>query len=108
MTLILHREEALAAGIHDAASRGTYSSDVLAVRATEGAKMIPEVTKEKVLGVLQDFDASLRSSAQMEGWEKQGGAKYALLHDGRRYPPKDIVALATGSSKDDFGGGWGT
>lgn len=67
--------------------------------------MIPETTREALTEALTRFDREQRDSPEWQGWEGRGTQRYALVHDGRRYPPKQIIALATGLPRTGFSGG---
>jgi MoxR-like ATPase len=66
---------------------------------------IPEVDRSAIESALQRFDAELRNSKEWSDWEKDGNFDYAIDFNGRRYPPKQIVSMATGTSKNQFSGG---
>ncbi len=57
------------------------------------------VTREKILAAMNDFDLHYRLD------EQDSGTKYAVEHDGKRYPPKRLLELATGVSRTRFSGG---
>lgn len=54
---------------------------------------------------LQQFDADLRKRQEWSGWESNAAQKFALVHNGLRYPPKKIISMATGVPVSDFYGG---
>jgi hypothetical protein len=54
---------------------------------------------------MEHFDHSERSSAQWQKWETKANFKYAIVHDGRIYPVKEIVSQATGTPTSNFSGG---
>jgi MoxR-like ATPase len=66
--------------------------------------LIPETSREKLLEAMHQFDRELRHSAEWADWERHPH-RYAIEHDGRRYPVKEIISLATGISKSEFSGG---
>src|SRR5580700_5910773 len=41
----------------------------------------------------------------MRGWEANRNFDYALVFEGRRYPPKEIISIATGVPASTFSGG---
>jgi len=51
------------------------------------------------------FDRDLRATPDWADWEQNRAHRYAIEHDGRRYPVKQIVSLATASPVSDFSGG---
>jgi hypothetical protein len=70
-------------------------------------KRIPTATKNELLDAMEKFDLSIRRSKEMLDWENNAAHKYAINHDGRLYPVKKIIALATDLSVSNFSGGWG-
>jgi hypothetical protein len=58
-----------------------------------------EVDREQILAALTEFDRKFRSS------EDDSGTRYTIEEGGRRYPPKRILELATGISRNKFHGG---
>ncbi|WP_155864555.1 HNH endonuclease [Deinococcus ficus] len=72
---------------------------------------IPTTTVEAVTSAFQQFDARYGS---FDAWFQEtqrhhslSNQRYVVLHNGRQYPPKVIVSLATGLSSREFSGGWG-
>jgi hypothetical protein len=66
---------------------------------------IPDVSADALSAALAEFDNSLRSEPEWQGWETKLNHKYAIEVDGRFYPVKQIVSMATGTPKSDFNGG---
>ena len=66
--------------------------------------MIPDVSREVLRGAMEEFDKELRDIEEWFGWEQRGTHKYAITHEGRRYPVKQIIRMATGET--DFSGGY--
>lgn len=64
---------------------------------------IPEVSKDKIIEALHNFDKDMRESWEWKAWESRRNHKYALKYDGKLYPVKESIRLATGFS--DFSGG---
>jgi hypothetical protein len=54
---------------------------------------------------LDRFDREERPSPKWQGWEAKDNYKYAIAKNGRLYPPKEIIALATGTPTSNFSGG---
>jgi methionine salvage enolase-phosphatase E1 len=54
---------------------------------------------------MADFDATLRDTKAWIHWEQNGNYDYAIAFNGKRYPPKEIISLATGIAKNEFNGG---
>lgn len=67
--------------------------------------VLPEVERAVVENALRQFDTDLRAQKEWSGWEKRAAQKYALVHNGLRYPPKKIISMATGVPVSKFSGG---
>ena len=65
--------------------------------------MIPDVSRTKLLQAIEEYDTSLRDTLEWANWESKDTYKYAIVHDGKRYPVKQIIRMATGATK--FSGG---
>jgi hypothetical protein len=61
---------------------------------------LPDRSREQVLAALRKFDDRLRANEH-----SMSSTKFVLVHKGREYPPKRIVALATGVDYRMFSGG---
>jgi 5-methylcytosine-specific restriction enzyme A len=66
---------------------------------------IPHVLAEALFEAIGRFDRELRDTADWTGWEQNRAHQYAIEHEGRRYPVKQIVSMATGMPVSDFSGG---
>lgn len=66
---------------------------------------IPPVDRDAILRALQEFDQSWRGRKRFSDWEDSAAQKWALESDGKRYPPKQIVSIATGAPVSSFSGG---
>ena len=64
---------------------------------------IPPSTSEAITRALEQFDRETR--VQMGDWEANRNFEYALEFEARRYPPKEIVSIATGAPTSTFSGG---
>jgi predicted HNH restriction endonuclease len=51
------------------------------------------------------FDRELRDTSDWAEWEQNRAHRYAIRQEGRRYPVKQIISMATGMSVSDFSGG---
>lgn len=71
-------------------------------------KMLPECDPLEIEQALTVFDRKLRNSPEWRGWTTRRHHKYAIDHEGKLYPPKQIVAIATGVSVGTFSGGYQT
>lgn len=67
--------------------------------------VIPSVDRAAIEAALLHFDTELRQTVGWEGWETNAAQRFALVHNGLRYPPKKIIALATGVPVSQFSGG---
>jgi len=67
---------------------------------------MPDVSREALLGAMEEFDKELRDTEEWSGWEQKGTYKYAIVHGDRRYPVKDIMGAATGEPRTNFSGGF--
>jgi hypothetical protein len=66
---------------------------------------LPQVDRQAVLTALTEFDEALRESSEFLNWEQSKAQRWVLEHEGRLYPPKKIIAMATGASVSSFSGG---
>jgi 5-methylcytosine-specific restriction enzyme A len=66
---------------------------------------LPPTDREKIIFALEDFDAHWRPTPEWEGWQLSKSQRYALAFEGRQYPPKKIISLATGIPVSEFSGG---
>ncbi len=68
---------------------------------------LPKDTEsDQVLAALEQFDRELRPTAQWTNWDRKAAQRFAIAHDnGKRYPPKKIISLATGAGVHTFSGG---
>ena len=64
-----------------------------------------ETTREQVVAALDQFDRELRPTPKWAGWDAKKAQKFVLAHAGRTYPPKQVIALATGCGVNTFSGG---
>lgn len=66
---------------------------------------IPEASREKLLDAIKKFDREFRDSSEFAGWENKLTYHYAIEYEGRRYPVKTIISLATDLPTNNFSGG---
>jgi len=66
---------------------------------------IPNVPTEALRDAMGRFDRDLRVTPESADWEQNRAHRYAIEHDGRRYPVKQVVSLATQLLVSDFSGG---
>lgn len=65
----------------------------------------PSLDRDRVLESLSRFDREERDSPKWRGWEGKENHRYAIVHEGRLYPVKEIVSLATGEQVSSLSGG---
>ena len=70
--------------------------------------MISTVVPEAIRNALMQFDQQLRQAPEWASWTDNNAHKYAIRANGRLYPVKQIVSLATGTPVSDFSGGEGS
>jgi hypothetical protein len=54
-------------------------------------------TEDEVRKAMQRFDLEMRDTKDWLRWEENKTHKFAFLSDGRRYPMKQIISMATGT-----------
>lgn len=67
--------------------------------------MIPPASRDQLLEAIRRFDSTQRDTPNWENWEAVRSHKFALLHEGRRYPVKQIIHQATGAPLRSLDGG---
>lgn len=73
--------------------------------AASGAGRVPLSSRDAILDAMSNFDEQSRLSADWRDWEDNVHHKWALIHDGRRYPVKEMIRRAAGTSSTNFSGG---
>ena len=63
------------------------------------------ITRQAVLQVIQRFDQDYPDTNQYDNWLDKDTYRYALHHNGRRYPCKYILSEASGVPTTEFSGG---
>ncbi|KPB54265.1 HNH endonuclease [Pseudomonas coronafaciens pv. oryzae] len=66
---------------------------------------IPAAEQKAIEKALKKFDKELRSQPDWAAWESNRSHKFAIRAEGKLYPAKKIVSLATGIAVRDFTGG---
>ena len=66
---------------------------------------IANVPAKALYDAMGRFDRGLRGTPDWADWQENRTHRYAIEHDGRRYPVKQIISMATGTSVSDFSGG---
>lgn len=67
--------------------------------------MLPDISRETFLKALARYDTDFRDDPAQQGWETHGNQKFAIEHEGKLYPVKKVVSLATGVPLGEFSGG---
>ena len=65
---------------------------------------IPVVATEALADAMARFDRDFRDATEWASWEQNKAYLYAIEHDGRRYPVKQIISMATGMPVSEFSG----
>ena len=58
-----------------------------------------------MIAALDRFDNKLRSLPVWANWHEKKSQRFAISHDGKLYPPKQVITLATGCGVHAFSGG---
>jgi hypothetical protein len=66
---------------------------------------LPSVSEEQISLAMSRFDNELRASPEWANWEDNQSHRYAIARDGKLYPVKQIVSMATGAGVNSFSGG---
>jgi len=75
------------------------------VLGTVEPAVIPKVERSAILAALDRFNSELCDTPDRAAWEQNKSYRYALVHEGARYPVKEIISLATGIPVSKFSGG---
>ena len=67
--------------------------------------MIPSPEASKIQEALARFDAELRGTSPWANWEANQNYGFAIEANGRRYPVKQILAMASDQPINSFSGG---
>jgi hypothetical protein len=67
--------------------------------------MLPRLSRLAVLAAICQFDTELRATEAWAGWEANRAHRWAIEHEGQRYPVKQIAALASSLPASAFSGG---
>ena len=63
------------------------------------------VTRQRILEVLHEFAAQYPDTDSYDDWLGKETYKYMIRYDGRLYPPKHTLSVATGIPTAEFNGG---
>jgi hypothetical protein len=66
---------------------------------------VPKSSREAILGTMRAFDLQDRDTDDWRDWESDLRHKWAIVHEGQRYPVKEMIARAAGTSTHGFSGG---
>jgi len=67
--------------------------------------VIPDVPESTILDAMKKFDEEYRNKAEWLNWQNNRNHKYAIEREGRLYPVKQIILMATGQPVSSFSGG---
>jgi 5-methylcytosine-specific restriction protein B len=70
-----------------------------------GHGVITDVSEGTILDAMKRFDKEYRNNADWLNWQNNKNHKYAIQRDGRLYPVKQIISMATGQPVSSFSGG---
>ncbi|WP_224984855.1 HNH endonuclease [Geomonas agri] len=63
------------------------------------------ISADQLQKAMEDFDQNMRNHAEWSAWTENRSYKFAIMYNGRIYPVKQILAMATGHPKNSFSGG---
>lgn len=66
---------------------------------------ILDVDSEAIKGAIRDFEVNWRDTTEYMGWEQNRNYLHAIKYEGKMYPPKKIISIATGMPTRSFYGG---
>lgn len=66
---------------------------------------IPTASPDQFLQAFTQFDVDLRNASEWSNWEGKANHQYAILHDGKRYPVKQLISMALKVPRYSFSGG---
>jgi 5-methylcytosine-specific restriction protein B len=67
--------------------------------------MLPTAEPEQIREALARFDAELRGTAAWKNWDAKRSHRFAIKANGRHYPVKQVLAIASGQPVTSFSGG---
>lgn len=67
--------------------------------------MLPTADPEQIRDALARFDSELRDTPVWANWDGKKSHRFAIKADGRTYPVKQILAMASGQPVTSFSGG---
>lgn len=68
---------------------------------------IRPTTRDKMIAAMEKFDAKLRSTPEWTKWQNNFNHLWAIKHQRKLYPVKEIISMANGQPTADFHGGVG-
>src|SRR5690349_3888911 len=66
---------------------------------------MPTPEPQQIHEALATFDGELRDTSEWANWEANQNYRFAIEANGRRYPVKQILAMASGQPINSFSGG---
>ncbi len=85
---------------------GSSKPDAHHLQLTGTHSPLPNVPREELIRAIELFDSEYRHTDEWTGWEEKANHKYAISYNGRRYPVKAVIRLATGAPSITFSGGY--
>lgn len=82
------------------ASAHTARAPARAQPRAEPAVEIPPVPRSALVMAMEVFDREQRKAPEWQDWERRSALRKALRHDGRLYPIKEVLRMATGAGQD--------
>ena len=70
-----------------------------------GSGNLPDTTRTELLQALAEFDKEHRGDGQWADWRSNRNYRHAIKHEGRLYPVKQIISMATGRPSQSFSEG---
>jgi hypothetical protein len=66
---------------------------------------VPIPSRDAVISAISEFDAAHRAAPEWAIWETSASHRFAVRHDGKLYPLKMVLQLASGIERSEFSGG---
>jgi hypothetical protein len=66
---------------------------------------LPPVSRDRIVDAMKSFDREERDKEEWRDWQSDANYEHAIQYEGRLYPVKQIISMATGASKVSFSGG---
>ena len=66
---------------------------------------LPPVSRDRIVDAMRSFDVEQRDKVEWQNSQSNANYEHAIQFEGRLYPVKQIISMATGMSRDTFSGG---